>query len=114
MHGVVPTLPNLHDDHSPEIRIMTNQLRVEPLGGHDYLVRVREGEERLEILIQASPDVVERLGLAGLAEARIVEATAAFLIERQLAADLPQALDLDDVAAAYDNYLSELERRLSP
>jgi hypothetical protein len=95
---------------------MTNHLRVEPLGGHDYLVHVREGEELVEILIQASPDVVERLQPEpdGAAEARIVEATAAFLIERQLAVDLPQALDLDDVAAAYDNFLDELGRRLAP
>lgn len=92
---------------------MTNQLRIEPLGDHDYLIRVREGQERVEILIQASPDVVERLGLGEPAEARIVAATAAFLMERQPAADLPQALDLDDVAAAYDNYLSELVLRLS-
>lgn len=92
---------------------MTKQLHIEPLGGHDYLVRVREGEEQVDILIQASPDIVQRPGFGGLAEARIVEATAEFLIERQFAADLPQALDLDDVAAAYDNYLSELELRLS-
>lgn len=92
---------------------MNNQLHIEPLGGHDYLVRVREGEEGVEILIQASPDVVQRLGLGGVAEGLIVEATAEFLIERQFAADLPQALDLEDVAAAYDNYVSELELRLS-
>ena len=92
---------------------MTRQLHVEPLGNHDYLVRVSEGQERVDILIQASPDVVRRPGFGGFAEARIVEATAEFLIERQFAADLPQALDLDDVAAAYDSYLSELEQRLS-
>ena len=92
---------------------MTTQLDVEPVGGHDYLVRVRQGEERVDILIQATPDVLQRPGLGGLTEARIVEATAEFLVERQFAADLPQELDLDDVAAAYDNYLDELELRLS-
>jgi hypothetical protein len=92
---------------------MTDQLHVEPLGGHDYLIRAREGEEQVEIRIQASADVVQRLGLRGVDEARIVEATAAFLIERQLAVDLPPTLDLDDVAAGYDNYLSELELRLA-
>ncbi|GAB3439518.1 hypothetical protein GCM10027517_12960 [Phycicoccus ginsengisoli] len=92
---------------------MTTQLDVEPVGGHDYLVRVRQGEERVDILIQATPDVLQRPGLGGLTEAQIVEATAEFLVERQFAADLPQELDLDDVAAAYDNYLDELELRLS-
>jgi len=92
---------------------MTDQLHVEPLGSHDYLIRAREGEEQIEIRIQASTDVVQRIGLRGIDEARSVEATAAFLIERQLAADLPSTLDLDDVAAGYDTYLSELELRLA-
>jgi hypothetical protein len=44
---------------------------------------------------------------------RVVTATAALLTERQLAADLPPVVDLDDVVAAYDDYLGELGDRLS-
>ena len=72
-----------------------------------------EAEEQVEIRIQASTDVVQRLGLREVDETRIVEATAGFLLDRQLAVDLPPTLDLDDVAAGYDDYLSELELRLT-
>jgi hypothetical protein len=33
-------------------------------------------------------------------------------MHRQLAVDLPGSLDLDDVAAAYDDYLTDLGSRL--
>ena len=92
---------------------MTVKMQVHALGEHDYLIQVTEGEEQVEIRIRASTDVVRQLALPEVDEPRIVAATAAFLIERQLAADLPATLDLDDVAAGYDNYLSELELRLT-
>lgn len=92
---------------------MTDKMHVHVLGDHNYLIHLDEGEEQVEIRIQASTDVVRQLGLHEVDEPRIVEATAVFLIERQLAVDLPPTLDLDDVAAGYDDYLSELELRLS-
>jgi hypothetical protein len=39
--------------------------------------------------------------------------TAAYLIERQSADELPGRLDLDDVLAAYDGYVEDLRDRLS-
>ena len=92
---------------------MTDKLQARALGEHNYLIHISEGEEQVEIRIQTSNDVVQQLGLRQVDELRIVEATAAFLLERQLAIDLPPTLDLDDVAAGYDSYLSELERRLT-
>ena len=92
---------------------MTEKLQIRALGDHNYLIQLDEGEEQVEIRIQASNDVVQLLGLREADESRIVEATAVFLIERQLAVDLPPTLDLDDVVAGYDNYLSELELRLT-
>jgi hypothetical protein len=92
---------------------MTDNLQVHALGDHNYLIHIYQGEEQVEIRIQASNDVVQQLGLHEVDEPRIVEATAAFLIERQLAVDLPSTLDLDDVAAGYDYYFSELELRLT-
>jgi hypothetical protein len=91
---------------------MTDKMQVHALGDHTYLIQVTEGEEQIEIRIRASTAVVQQLGLPEVDETRIVAATAAFLIERQLAIDLPPTLDLDDVVAGYDNYLSELDLRL--
>lgn len=45
-------------------------------------------------------------------EQRVVEATAAYLIARQ--SDLPEQVDLDAVAAAYDGYVEEVHRELTP
>lgn len=87
---------------------------VEPLGGHDYLVRVREGEETVEIRVHASPAVVHRIAVVDTDETRIIEATAAYLIQRQRADDLPVSLDLDDVAAAYDGYIDDVHSQLAP
>ena len=61
----------------------------------------------IEIRVHASPDVVARLAADETDENRIIEATAAYLIARQRADDLPPQLDLDDVAAAYDGYIDE-------
>jgi hypothetical protein len=92
---------------------MSERLQVEPAGGHDYLVQVRENEETIEFRIRATPAVLSQLGVSHGQEMRVVAATAALLTERQLAADLPPVVDLDDVVAAYDDYLGELGGRLS-
>lgn len=92
---------------------MADQPHVKALGGHNYLIHVREGEDLIEIRLHASPGVVGRLP-AGTDENRVVEATAAYLIQRQRADDLPANLDLEDVAAAYDGYIDEIATRIAP
>jgi hypothetical protein len=90
------------------------QPQVEPLGEHNYLVRVREGADAVEIRVHASPTVVHRIAVVDTDETRIIEATAAYLIHRQRADDLPVTLDLDDVAAAYDGYIDDVRTELAP
>ncbi|MEP7179850.1 MAG: hypothetical protein ABI775_12220 [Pseudonocardiales bacterium] len=81
-------------------------------GEHGYLVQVREGEDLIEIRVHATPAVVARIAVSGADEDRIIEATAAYLIARQRADDLPATLDLDDVAAAYDGHVADLHGQL--
>jgi hypothetical protein len=90
---------------------MAGEPYVQALGEHNYLLRVVEGEDAIEIRIYASPTIVGLLP-PGTDETHVVEATAAYLMHRQLAVDLPASLDLDDVAAAYDDYLTDLGSRL--
>jgi hypothetical protein len=92
---------------------MLEQPQVEPLGEHHYLVRVHQGEDVIEIRVDATPDVIARLVNAETDEIRVVEATAAYLIARQRADDLPPQLDLEDVAAAYEGFEDELRRQLT-
>lgn len=95
---------------------MTEQPQVEALGEHRYLVRVRQGEEVVEIRVRASQPVIARLAgdeSTRTDETRIIEAAAAYLIARQRADDLPPQLDLDDVVAAYEGFEEDLRGKLA-
>ncbi|KAA0107566.1 hypothetical protein [Mycolicibacterium sp. P1-5] len=87
------------------------QPALEALGDHDYLFRFAQDEDSVVIRIHADPTVVEQIADD---EQRVVEATAAYLIARQSADDLPEQVDLDTVAAAYDGYIADLHRQLTP
>lgn len=91
---------------------MTNDMKIEALAEHRCLVRTRQGDGAVEILVRASPDVTARLIDDPADEVRIVEATVAFLVARQRVDDLPPQLDVDDIAAAYEDFEDELRRRL--
>ncbi|KJK56325.1 hypothetical protein [Saccharothrix sp. ST-888] len=93
---------------------MAEQFDVEPLGDHDYLVRAHLSEEVIESRFQASPAVLAELRLPPAEEQRVVREAALFLAERQPVIDFPQMVDLDDLVAVYDDFLSELGRRLPP
>jgi hypothetical protein len=88
-----------------------SQPALEALGDHDYLVRFVQGEDTLVVRVYADPAVVAQIAAD---EERVVEATAAYLIARQSADDLPEQIDLDTVAAAYDEYVEDLHRQLTP
>lgn len=83
---------------------------LESLGDHDYLVRFPQNDDTVVLHMYADPAVVEQIADD---EQRVVEATAAYLIERQSADDLPEQIDLDEVAAAYDGYIDDLHRQLA-
>lgn len=91
---------------------MADRPHVEALGDHNYLIRALEGEDTVEIRMYASPSVLGRLPV-DTDENRVIEATAAYLIQRQRADDLPATLDLDDVAAAYDGYLDDISTQFA-
>jgi hypothetical protein len=78
-----------------------HQPALEALGDHDYLLRFQQDEDTVVVRMHAD-------------EQRVVEATAAYLIARQSADDLPEQVDLDTVAAAYDGYVADLHHQLTP
>lgn len=82
---------------------------LETLGDHDYLVRFAQDDDHV-VLLHADPEVVAQICDD---EQRVVEATAAYLIARQSANDLPEQVDLDTVAAAYDDYITDLREDLA-
>ncbi|QKW23858.1 hypothetical protein HUT16_36390 [Kitasatospora sp. NA04385] len=93
---------------------MAVDIRVEPLGDREYLVRIEDGPVGAETRVRVTDGVLDRPGLSGSEEERIVHETVAFLTERQPVIDIPPMIDLDDLADAYgDAYLEELARRVA-
>lgn len=88
-----------------------DQPALEALGDHDYLVRFQQDQDTVVVRVHADPAVVAQIADD---EQRVVEATAAYLIARQSADDLPEQVDLDTVAAAYEGYVDDLRRQLAP
>jgi hypothetical protein len=93
--------------------LTVEQPRIEALGDHEYLVRATLDEDLVTIRIRATPEVVARIAGADADETRVVGATLAYLIARQRADDLPEQLGLDDVVAAYDDYVDDLHNQMS-
>lgn len=89
------------------------QACIEALGDHNYRVRVAMDEDFVTIQVRATPEVVTRVAGADADETRVVAATMAFLTARQGADDLPEQLDLDDVVAAYDDYVEDIQSQLT-
>ncbi|UGQ12776.1 hypothetical protein LO772_03905 [Yinghuangia sp. ASG 101] len=87
--------------------------RIEPLGDHEYLVAIHSGTETAEPQIRASPGIMRVLGAGEDDEERVVHETAEFLLAHQPLFDLPPMIDLEDVAAAYDDFLDILRKRLN-
>jgi hypothetical protein len=83
---------------------------LEALGDHDYLIRFQQRQDTVVVRMYADPAVVAQIGGD---EQRVVEATAEYLIARQDADDLPEQVDLDTVAAAYDDFIADLQHRLT-
>ncbi|MET7992700.1 hypothetical protein ABZU76_17575 [Amycolatopsis sp. NPDC005232] len=84
--------------------VTTQQVRFERLAEHDYLVSVPSGDDEVLIRLRSDNATVSELEFGGIEEERLVRAIMAYLLARQDADDLPGELDLEDVAAAYDDF----------
>ena len=92
---------------------MSGEPTAEALDDHSYLLHLPDPDgNAVDIRVYASPDVLDRLGVDPADESRVVQATAAYLLARQRADELPAFLELDDVAAAYEGYVEDLRDRL--
>jgi Holliday junction resolvase-like predicted endonuclease len=92
---------------------MTEQIEVEPLGEHDYLVRAHHSAGVVESRFRASAQVLEQIGASQADEQRVIEHSAAYLLAHQPVIDLPPMIDLDDMAAAFDDYLTRLRQAIT-
>ncbi len=84
---------------------MTNSMAIESQGDHEYLIRLSGEGESVESWFRVTPEVLAQLQLGGVEEASVVRRTVEFLLHHQGVPDFPVIVELEDVIAAYDDYL---------
>lgn len=88
------------------------QVQVEWLAEHDFLVSVPSGEDDVLIRLRSDAGTMSRLEFGDLDEQRLVGAIMAYLLARQDVDDLPQDLDLEEIAAAYEDFAESVRAAL--
>ncbi len=83
---------------------MTDPFEIEPQGESEFLVRLRGDDAERESWFRLSPGMQDELGLE-LDDEELVRRTVRFLLGHQDAADFPDIVEVEDVAAAYPDYL---------
>jgi hypothetical protein len=91
---------------------MDNIFKIELVNDNEYAVQSEAEGQTVESLFRTDPDFLERIGLAEADAKRVVEETARFLAEHQSVIDFPSVVDLEDIAAAYEDYPQQLRKRL--
>lgn len=77
---------------------------IEEQGDHEYVVRLNEQGETVEVWFKLSPAVLDRLGVSDDDEPDFIVTTIDFLKKHQDVADFPDIIDIEDVLATYDDY----------
>jgi hypothetical protein len=91
---------------------MDNTFEIELVNDNEYAVRSEAEGQSVESLFRIDPDYLDRIGLAEADGKRVVEETARFLAKHQPVIDFPPMIDLEDIAAAYEDYPQQLRNRL--
>jgi hypothetical protein len=89
-----------------------NTFRIDLVNDNEYTVRAEAEGQTVESLFRTNPDYLERIGLAEADGKRVVEETARFLAEHQPVIDFPPMIDLEDIAAAYEDFAQQLQKHL--
>ena len=83
---------------------MAEDIEIDAQGDHEYVVVQPSELEDVRTVFTVSPEVMDQLGSDD--EEDVVLRTVQFLRRHQDVADFPSVVDLDDVVASYDDYLT--------
>ncbi|MGR6963501.1 hypothetical protein ACU610_03450 [Geodermatophilus sp. URMC 61] len=83
---------------------MTDPLEIEAQGESEFLVRLRGDGGETESWFRLTPELREELDL-DVDDEELVRRTVHFLLGHQDVADFPDIVEIEDVAAAYPDYL---------
>jgi hypothetical protein len=86
--------------------------KIDLVNDNEYRVRAEAEGQTVESLFRTDPDYLGRIELAEADGRRVVEETARFLAEHQPVIDFPPMVDLEDIAAAYEDFAQQLQKRL--
>ena len=87
---------------------MTEPVTIESQGDHEYLIRLRGEGEVVESWFRVDPEALGRMHLGDVDEATLVRRTVDFLLQHQSVPDFPSVVELEDVIASYDNYVTAM------
>ncbi|MGH9124214.1 MAG: hypothetical protein ACRDZ8_05735 [Acidimicrobiales bacterium] len=88
-----------------------DKVQVTATGSHSFEVRV-VGAPR-PYRVQVPPPFVAELGLPGVDDAQLVEASFAFLLEHEPAGSILPEFELPVISSYFPDYRDEMRRRLS-
>ena len=91
---------------------MEQQFDIELVNQNEYRVSAEAEGQNVESLIRSDPGFLAGIGLGSFEEQAVIEETSRFLAEHQSVIDFPPVIDLEDIAAAYDDYADQLRARL--
>lgn len=89
-----------------------SEIVVRALGDGRYGVHVREGSLATDHMVTVPEGFAGRLGLQGIDEARVVEETFVFLLEREPPTSILADFHLGVVSRYFPEFETELTRRL--
>lgn len=92
---------------------MNQQIDVHGMGPHEYAVTVTEGTDTTHHRVVVGEELLDDLGAVEPDEIEIVHESIAFLLERETGDGLADTISLDRIGDDYDDYLPELQSRLS-
>jgi hypothetical protein len=91
---------------------MTN-IAVTEIGTNRFGVEIDEGDLHTGHTVIVPDDFFDELGPYDIEPQRVVKESVAFLLDREVSAEIDDSFTLDDVADRYPEYFDELRARLS-
>ncbi|MCX8454479.1 hypothetical protein [Paenarthrobacter ureafaciens] len=92
---------------------MEKTFEFERVNEDEYLVRWASEGQTGESVVRVNPDFLAEVGLRDFEQQAVVEETAELLAERQPVIDFPLTVDLEEIAAAYEDFAEQLRTRLA-
>ena len=87
-------------------------ISVEPLGESRYRVTVVDGKHRTAHVVTATPSDVQRYAPPGTSPDRLIEASFAFLLEREPASAILSSFSLPVIERYFPEYATAIRQRL--